>query len=97
MSRDRNDATIVRTVIEMGHNLGFTVIAEGVETEEQATLLQQLGCEHAQGYLFGHPMPAEELVRLYVALPAIQPSSHLQPRRRKTVTSSVRRASPEVR
>jgi diguanylate cyclase (GGDEF)-like protein len=84
MSRDRIDGTIVRTVIEMGHNLGFTVIAEGVETEEQATLLQRLGCEQAQGYLFGHPMPAEELARLYAALPGIQPSSHSLPRRRKT-------------
>jgi EAL domain-containing protein (putative c-di-GMP-specific phosphodiesterase class I) len=89
MSRDRNDATIVRTVIEMGHNLGFTVIAEGVETEEQATLLQRLGCEQAQGYLFGHPMPAEELTRLYVALPAIQPSSQPLPRRRNTALAGL--------
>ena len=83
MSRDRNDATIVRTIIEMGHNLGFTVIAEGVETEEQATLLQRLGCEQAQGYLFGYPMPAEEFVRLYVPLAGFQPAEASVPRRRK--------------
>jgi diguanylate cyclase (GGDEF)-like protein len=83
MSRDRNDATIVRTIIEMGHNLGFTVIAEGVETEEQATLLHRLGCEQAQGYLFGHPMPAEEFVRLYVPLAGFQPAEASVPRRRK--------------
>jgi EAL domain-containing protein (putative c-di-GMP-specific phosphodiesterase class I) len=83
MSRERNDATIVRTIIEMGHNLGFTVIAEGVETEEQATLLQRLGCEQGQGYLFGHPMPAAELTRLYLPLSGLQPSSHALPRRRK--------------
>jgi len=65
MSRDKNDATIVRTIIEMAHSLGFTVIAEGVETEEQATLLQLLRCEQAQGYLFGRPMPAGEFARLY--------------------------------
>jgi diguanylate cyclase (GGDEF)-like protein len=61
MSRDKSDATIVRTVIEMAHSLGFTVIAEGVETEEQATLLQMLRCQQAQGYLFARPMPAGEL------------------------------------
>jgi EAL domain-containing protein (putative c-di-GMP-specific phosphodiesterase class I) len=61
MSRDQSDATIVRTIIEMAHSLGFTVIAEGVETEEQATLLQLLRCEQAQGSLFARPMPAHEL------------------------------------
>ena len=65
MSRNKSDATIVRTIIEMAHSLGFTVIAEGVETEEQATLLQLLRCEQAQGYLFNRPMPAAELIRLY--------------------------------
>ena len=77
MSRDKNDATIVRTIIEMAHSLGFTVIAEGVETEEQATLLQLLRCEQAQGYLFNRPMPAHELVRLYgrsARQPAAEPS-----------------------
>ena len=65
MSRDKSDATVVRTIIEMAHSLGFTVIAEGVETEEQATMLQLLRCEQAQGYLFNRPMPAHELIRLY--------------------------------
>jgi len=62
MSRDKGDATIVRTIIEMAHSLGFTVIAEGVETEEQATFLHLLRCEQAQGFLFARPMPAEELM-----------------------------------
>jgi EAL domain-containing protein (putative c-di-GMP-specific phosphodiesterase class I) len=61
MTRDKNDATIVRTIVEMAHSLGFTVIAEGVETEEQATLLHLLRCEQAQGYLFGAPVPVDEL------------------------------------
>jgi diguanylate cyclase (GGDEF)-like protein len=64
MSRDKNDATIVRTIIEMAHSLGFTVVAEGVETEEQATLLSLLRCEQAQGYLFGRPMPADDVFLL---------------------------------
>jgi len=64
MVSDAADATIVRTIIEMAHSLGFTVVAEGVETEEQATFLRALRCEYAQGYLFARPMPAEELARL---------------------------------
>jgi diguanylate cyclase (GGDEF)-like protein len=66
MSRDKNDATIVRTIIEMAHTLGFTVIAEGVETQEQATLLQRLRCEQAQGFFFARPMPGDEIARLSV-------------------------------
>jgi EAL domain-containing protein (putative c-di-GMP-specific phosphodiesterase class I) len=50
-------------IIEMAHTLGFTVIAEGVETEEQAASLRLLRCEQAQGFLFARPMPAEEFAR----------------------------------
>ncbi|HJV11844.1 MAG TPA: bifunctional diguanylate cyclase/phosphodiesterase, partial [Burkholderiales bacterium] len=58
------DKTIVRTIVEMAHTLGYTVIAEGVETEEQATLLHRLRCEQAQGYLFAQPMAADNIERL---------------------------------
>ncbi|HWM41152.1 MAG TPA: PAS domain S-box protein [Burkholderiales bacterium] len=67
MAKDKNDATIVRTIIEMAHSLGFTVVAEGVETEEQAAFLRLLRCEQAQGFLFARPMPAEEFARFCVA------------------------------
>jgi EAL domain-containing protein (putative c-di-GMP-specific phosphodiesterase class I) len=60
---DHADAAIVRTIIEMAHHLGFTVVAEGVETDRQAAFLRQFGCEQAQGYFFGKPMPAAELLR----------------------------------
>jgi diguanylate cyclase (GGDEF)-like protein/PAS domain S-box-containing protein len=52
------DATIVRTIIEMAHTLGFAVIAEGVEQEAQKHFLRGLGCEQAQGYLFSRPLSA---------------------------------------
>jgi diguanylate cyclase (GGDEF)-like protein/PAS domain S-box-containing protein len=66
MASDKADASIVRTIIEMAHSLGFTVVAEGVETEEQAAFLRALRCEQAQGYLFARPMPAAEMARFWV-------------------------------
>ena len=61
---DEADATIVRTIVDMAHTLGFTVIAEGVELDSQAAFLRALGCEQAQGFLFARPMPAEEFSAL---------------------------------
>jgi EAL domain-containing protein (putative c-di-GMP-specific phosphodiesterase class I) len=58
---DRADAAIVRTIIDMAHQLGFTVVAEGVETDRQAAFLRQFGCEQAQGFLFAKPMAAAEV------------------------------------
>ncbi|WP_018604652.1 GGDEF/EAL domain-containing response regulator [Uliginosibacterium gangwonense] len=57
------EASIAGVVIQLGQKLGIQVIAEGVETEEQAMLLQQLGCREAQGYLFGRPMTATDLLQ----------------------------------
>ena len=67
LSAEGGDATIVRTIIEMAHTLGFQVVAEGVETEAQAQFLYLLRCEQAQGFLFAKPMPADELARLLSA------------------------------
>ncbi|MCC6780400.1 MAG: EAL domain-containing protein [Hyphomicrobiales bacterium] len=58
---DAEDAAIVRSLIAMAHNLELEVIAEGVETEAQAELLCQEGCQEAQGYLYAMPLPAAEL------------------------------------
>jgi EAL domain-containing protein (putative c-di-GMP-specific phosphodiesterase class I) len=51
------DAFIVQTIIDMGKNLGHSVIAEGVEMQQQVTLLQGMGCHCFQGYLFSRPLP----------------------------------------
>ncbi|WP_340648834.1 putative bifunctional diguanylate cyclase/phosphodiesterase [Pseudoxanthomonas winnipegensis] len=60
LERGGDDAAIVSAIIALGHSLGLQVIAEGVETPAQQTLLTELGCTLLQGYLLGRPMPAEE-------------------------------------
>ena len=57
---DLNDAVIAQTIIGMANNLGFNVIAEGVETEAQRACLEKYGCPSYQGYLFSKPVPLEE-------------------------------------
>jgi diguanylate cyclase (GGDEF)-like protein/PAS domain S-box-containing protein len=65
---DPADAAIVRTIIDMAHTLGFLVVAEGVENQEQASFLRGLGCQQAQGYLFARPMAADGLRALMASL-----------------------------
>ncbi|MGQ7816349.1 phosphodiesterase DibA [Metapseudomonas furukawaii] len=62
---DQNDIAIARAVTALGHSLGLAVLAEGIETADQATFLRDLGCEYGQGYLFSRPVPAEEVERLW--------------------------------
>ena len=61
MDSSEDDATIVRSTIDLGRNLGLEVVAEGVETEEVWNRLTELGCDSAQGYFLARPLPADEL------------------------------------
>ena len=61
MAAHEEDEVIVRSTIDLGHNLGLSVVAEGVETRAVMERLAPLGCDVAQGYYLGRPMPAEEL------------------------------------
>ncbi|MFP3874395.1 MAG: putative bifunctional diguanylate cyclase/phosphodiesterase [Thiohalophilus sp.] len=66
MARDDNDAVIVRTTIDLAHNMGCQVIAEGVEDRESYDLLEILRCDLAQGYYICKPLPEPELRRWLV-------------------------------
>ena len=60
----QDDMEIATAIIQLGHILGFTVLAEGVETEAQLAFLRERGCDLYQGYLFSKPVPAAEFERL---------------------------------
>jgi diguanylate cyclase (GGDEF)-like protein/PAS domain S-box-containing protein len=74
MGRDATGRSIVDSIIALGHTMNLRVIAEGVETAEQAARLARAGCDYLQGYHFGRPLPARELARFVeqreAALPA---------------------------
>jgi diguanylate cyclase (GGDEF)-like protein/PAS domain S-box-containing protein len=64
LARDPDDAAIVRGLVGLAHSLGLTVIAEGVESEDQRTMLLRLGCDEFQGWLFSKALPADACGRL---------------------------------
>ncbi|HZX25555.1 MAG TPA: EAL domain-containing protein [Telluria sp.] len=76
MLSDPSGAAIVRAIITLGHSLGFAIIAEGVETEEQRAHLRAGGCNEMQGYLFSRPVPADDITEL---LSAGRPLAHDEP------------------
>ena len=69
MESDLQDAKIVRSTIDLAHNLGLSVVAEGVETVKTWKMLAVLGCDEAQGFLFSRPVPADEIERLLREMP----------------------------
>jgi diguanylate cyclase (GGDEF)-like protein len=78
MAVDASDAAIVRSTIDLAHNLGLRVVAEGVESEDAWRQLESLGCDYAQGYYLSRPLPAEAATRLIrdrgTARPATPPA-----------------------
>jgi EAL domain-containing protein (putative c-di-GMP-specific phosphodiesterase class I) len=68
LTSNSRDRIMVQKTIEMGHEFGIQVVAEGVETQGQLNLLRSYGCDCAQGYLFSRPIPAVEManwLRMY--------------------------------
>ncbi|CAD5200836.1 putative bifunctional diguanylate cyclase/phosphodiesterase [Pseudomonas sp. FEN] len=62
LEHDTDDAAIVSAIVALGQALGLRIVAEGVETDMQQTFLTRLGCDSLQGYLLGHPLPAEKFM-----------------------------------
>jgi EAL domain-containing protein (putative c-di-GMP-specific phosphodiesterase class I) len=57
----KNKLLIVKSIVDLGHNLGLRVVAEGVETQNHVDVLKNLGCERLQGYYFSKPKPTKEI------------------------------------
>ena len=84
--RDRRAVSVIRSTVDLAHSLGLRIVAEGIETLDALALVDELGCDAAQGYLMGRPVPAQDfdlspvgLKRLHrathgVALPRLQPA-----------------------
>lgn len=66
LASSRGDEILVRSTIDLGHNLGLRVTAEGVEDVSSIEILRAYGCETAQGYFVSKPLPAEEFARFYL-------------------------------
>jgi EAL domain-containing protein (putative c-di-GMP-specific phosphodiesterase class I) len=64
MTHDAGYMGLVSTIVSLAHNLDLKVVAEGIETEEEAKLLRLLRCEQGQGYLYSRPVPAEDFAAL---------------------------------
>ncbi len=74
INNDYSDAAIVTAIIDISHKMGLTVIAEGVETAEQLTFMNDLNCEEVQGYLFSRPLPSNDITAILKS-----PQKMLQP------------------
>jgi predicted signal transduction protein with EAL and GGDEF domain len=65
MESDRDNAVIVRSIVDLGHNLGLKVTAEGVETQAARDMLISFECDEAQGYYYSYPVHAHEIAELF--------------------------------
>jgi predicted signal transduction protein with EAL and GGDEF domain len=93
MARSESAAIIVRSIVNLGHSLGFAMVAEGVESRESYDTLRDLGCEQVQGYFIGRPMPPEALGD-WLREDRWQPTGLARASRNRAGTASDRRQSP---
>ncbi|MGN6101146.1 MAG: EAL domain-containing protein, partial [Devosia sp.] len=86
LSRKGDSLAIIKAIIGLGHSLGMTLTAEGVETEEQLQAVREQGCNEVQGFLFSPPMPAGAVQVLLEATGGRGFSSDLKPVRNGNIT-----------
>jgi EAL domain-containing protein (putative c-di-GMP-specific phosphodiesterase class I) len=77
MESDRDNPVIVRSIIDLGHNLGLKVTAEGVETEGAKDMLVGFDCDEAQGYFYSRPIPARDVAQFFKAPLRVMNCSHM--------------------
>ena len=77
MAKDPEDQAIVQSIIDLARALGLTVVAEGVEDEQTAQMLADVGCDIAQGWLFARAMPADDFVK-WLATRSAAPKDHAE-------------------
>ena len=64
--QDTRGQIVTKSIIEMANKLNMRTVAEGIETEEQAEFLKQIGCQIAQGFLYGKPVDKESFIELFI-------------------------------
>jgi EAL domain-containing protein (putative c-di-GMP-specific phosphodiesterase class I) len=69
IENDRDSSLIVKSIIDLGHNLGLKIVAEGVETIESKKMLRVFQCDEGQGYYFCRPVPADAMTQFLLAPP----------------------------
>ena len=74
LAADTGDVAIVRAIVDLGHNLGLRVVAEGVEDARSLAVLQELGCDSAQGYLISRPLPHDRLLTWLATAGSVTPA-----------------------
>ena len=74
IARDERSSSIVASIISLAHALGLSVVAEGVETQEQLAHLRRFGCDRAQGWLFSGPVSGADFATHLAAPPITQAS-----------------------
>ena len=89
MTAARESRKIVAAIIGLGHSLGLTTVAEGVETDEQAQTLLRLGCQFGQGWLYGRPLTADRIPQVVAEVPHGMPRAPMLRRTTDSPTSNL--------
>ena len=97
MGTDLGDLAVVRSIVELGHSLGLTVVAEGVEEDVARDQLEAMGCDVAQGYLISRPLPEERLEAWLQARTARSPDATRRDRAYPADLRFCRSATPVAR